>query len=226
MRRSTALLALGAALGLSACGSSHAKTSTGAGTPTTPAASAGGCQSVPAPAARAAQHLRKPKLRLNPARTYTVRMVTNCGEIDIQLDVKQAPKTSGSFAYLVRHGFYTGLTFHRISPGFVIQGGDPLGNGSGGPGYLVVEKPPANLRYTRGVVAMAKTQTEPAGTSGSQFFIVTAAQAPLTPDYALAGHVVAGEPVVSRIAALPTGGASGEQPQQPVVMEKVTLQQK
>jgi peptidyl-prolyl cis-trans isomerase B (cyclophilin B) len=150
-------------------------------------------------------------------------MVTSCGEIDIRLDPARAPKTSASFAYLVRRGFYDGLTFHRIVPGFVVQGGDPLGNGSGGPGYQVVEKPPTDLRYTHGVVAMAKTQTETPGTSGSQFFIVSGSDAMLPPDYALVGQVVSGDAVVARIDAL--GTPSGT-PQQAVVMEKVTLQQR
>ena len=81
--------------------------------------------------------------------------------------------TGGSFKYLADQGFYDGTTFHRIVPGFVIQGGDPQGDGTGGPGYSVVEPPPQDLVYARGVVAMAKTELEKPGTSGSQFFIVT-----------------------------------------------------
>src|ERR687886_744965 len=84
----------------------------------------------------------------------------------VELDADKAPKTSASVAYLVRKGFYDGLTFHRIADGFVIQGGDPRGDGTGGPGYKVRERPPGNTRYVRGVVAMAKAGNEPAGTSG------------------------------------------------------------
>jgi cyclophilin family peptidyl-prolyl cis-trans isomerase len=221
MGRAPVLIVLAATgLGLSACGSSHSKTASPS--PSSGTAAPGGCRTVSAPAPKGPQQLRKPRLTLKSGRTYIARMVTNCGEIDIRLDVGRAPKTSASFAYLVRRGFYDGLTFHRIVPGFVIQGGDPLGNGRGGPGYTVVEKPPANLQYTHGVVAMAKAGTEPPGASGSQFFIVTAATAPLPPLYALVGQVVGGDAVISRIAAVPT---AGEQPQQPVVIEKVTLQQ-
>src|ERR671938_355848 len=109
----------------------------------------------------------------------------------------QAVQTGGG---LGRSGFYDGLAFHRIVPDFVIQGGDPAGNGSGGPGYTVVEPPPSSLKYTPGVVAMAKTQAEPAGASGSQFFVVTGSQAQvLTPDYALLGRVTGGMDVVSKI---------------------------
>src|SRR5919107_1031965 len=105
---------------------------------------------------------------------------------------------------------------------FVIQGGDPLGNGLGGPGYSVREKPPPSLKYTKYTVAMAKTASEPAGTSGSQFFVVTAADAGLPPDYALVGKVTTGEDVVDRISKMPT--ADNEQPIVPVVIEKATVQ--
>ena len=101
-----------------------------------------------------------------------------------------APITGGSFKYLADKKFFDGTTFHRIVPDFVIQGGDPAGTGEGGPGYSVEEAPPSDLKYTKGIVAMAKTGDEPAGTSGSQFFIVTGAgAAQLTPDYALLGKV-------------------------------------
>jgi peptidyl-prolyl cis-trans isomerase B (cyclophilin B) len=153
-------------------------------------------------------------------------MQTNCGSFTISLAVGDAPRTASSFATLVKRGFYDGLTFHRISGDptggpFVIQGGDPLGTGLGGPGYSVREKPPAGLKYTKYTVAMAKTGTEPAGTSGSQFFVVTAADAGLPPDYALVGHVTAGKDVVDRIAKVPANG--NEQPIVPVVIQKATL---
>ncbi|MBW8741096.1 MAG: peptidylprolyl isomerase, partial [Acidobacteria bacterium] len=125
-----------------------------------------------------------------------------------------------SFASLVRKGFFNGLTFHRIVPGFVIQGGDPNGNGSGGPGYSVVDTPPANAAYTRGVVAMAKTGAEPAGTAGSQFFVVTGADAGLPPQYALLGKVTEGLDVVERIGRL---GNASEQPTRRIVIRRMTL---
>ena len=104
----------------------------------------------------------------------TAVVQTSCGTFEIALDTTRAPKTANSFAFLAEEGFYDDLTFHRIVPGFVIQGGDPLGTGTGGPGYSVDEKPPANLAYTKGIVAMAKSSAEPPGRSGSQFFVVTA----------------------------------------------------
>jgi peptidyl-prolyl cis-trans isomerase B (cyclophilin B) len=185
-----------------------------------------GCKAVKAPKPKGAQHLSPPTLTLDRRRTYTVVLQTNCGEIDIRLDVARAPKTAASVASLVKLGFYDGLTFHRIGKDangndFVIQGGDPLGDGSGGPGYSIRERPPASLAYTRDVVAMAKTEIEPPGTSGSQFFIVTAQDAQLHADYALLGRVVKGDDVVSRIAAVPT--RQGERPTSPIVISKATL---
>jgi cyclophilin family peptidyl-prolyl cis-trans isomerase len=152
-----------------------------------------------------------------------VDLTTNCGSIAIQLDVKRAPRTTASFAYLVKRGFYDDLTFHRVAAGFVIQGGDPNGDGSGGPGYTVVEPPPADLRYTRGTVAMAKTGTDPAGASGSQFFIVTANEAPLPAQYALVGKVIGSLAGVDSIAALPTNPPQDGAPTSPVVISRATL---
>ena len=154
-------------------------------------------------------------------------MLTNCGTFAFTLDVKTSPKTSASFYYLVKRGFFDGLTFHRVSAGFVIQGGDPLGDGSGGPGYSVVEAPPANTQYVAGDVAMAKTSTDPSGASGSQFFVVTAANATasagLTPDYALVGKVTRGMSVVKVIGALPTNPPQDGAPTPAVMMSRVTV---
>ncbi|HJS97295.1 MAG TPA: peptidylprolyl isomerase [Solirubrobacteraceae bacterium] len=175
------------------------------------------------PTPKGAQHLQAPKRGLDPTRTYTVTVATNCGAFAFTLDVKHSPKTSASIYYLVKRGFYDGLTFHRVAAGFVIQGGDPLGNGSGGPGYTVVEAPPPNTQYVRGVVAMAKTQTDPSGASGSQFFVVTGANVGLPPQYAVAGKVVSGIAVAEKIGSLPTNPPGDGAPTPPVVMSKVTV---
>ena len=110
---------------------------------------------------------------LDPAKQHTVDVRTNLGRFAFRLNVEDSPCMTSSFASLVRKRFFDGTTFHRIVRGFVIQGGDPTGTGSGGPGYTVVDVPPDDAAYTRGVVAMAKTGAEPAGTAGSQFFVVT-----------------------------------------------------
>lgn len=175
-----------------------------------PAAS--GCTKVALPKA-AKRTAPKPKTALDPKKTYYVTMQTNCGSFTIRLAVKTSPHTTASFVSLVKRGYFNKTVFHRIVPGFVIQGGDPTATGTSGPGYETVDKPPASLRYTHGVVAMAKTAAEAPGTSGSQFFVVTVANAQLPPDYALLGIVTKGLAVVDRIGKL---GNASEQPTQVV----------
>jgi cyclophilin family peptidyl-prolyl cis-trans isomerase len=110
-------------------------------------------------------------------------------------------------------------------PDFVIQGGDPAGTGEGGPGYSVVEAPPSDLSYEEGIVAMAKTPTEEAGTSGSQFFVVTGAgAAQLTPDYALLGEVTSGMDVVTKIGGIQADQATGT-PAAQVIIESITVEE-
>jgi peptidyl-prolyl cis-trans isomerase B (cyclophilin B) len=202
---------------------STASSSTAKSTPTT--STSGPCRPAKAEN-KGAQHIARPTALLPRNKPATLVLTTNCGEIDIALDVKRAQRTASSVAYLVRKGFYDGLSFHRIAKlptggDFVIQGGDPTGTGSGGPGYSVVDKPPPNARYTKGVVAMAKTGAEPAGTAGSQFFVVTAPNAGLPPEYALLGKVTRGLGVVERIGKL--GNPANEQPTRRVVIESMTV---
>jgi peptidyl-prolyl cis-trans isomerase B (cyclophilin B) len=147
-------------------------------------------------------------------------VTTSEGAFTIRLDVADSPHTVASFEKLARDGFFDGLTFHRIVPGFVIQGGDPNGDGSGGPGYTTVDAPPADTQYVRGVVAMAKRGDEPAGTSGSQFFVVTGADVGLPPDYAVLGRVTAGMAVVEKIGKL---GGPDELPTKKVTIQKITI---
>jgi peptidyl-prolyl cis-trans isomerase B (cyclophilin B) len=183
--------------------------------------SAKGCTSVEQPEPRE-ESLPKPKMTTKKGEKVTAVVETNCGTFDIALATKEAPTIANSFAYLAEKGFYNELTFHRIVPEFVIQGGDPLGTGAGGPGYEVVEAPPANLKYTLGTVAMAKTAEAPAGAAGSQFYIVTGPQGEtLPPEYALAGKVSKGLNVVERIGKL---GTPEEKPTQPIVIEKMSIE--
>jgi cyclophilin family peptidyl-prolyl cis-trans isomerase len=184
---------------------------------------AAGCSSVKPPAAKARTE-SKPSKRLDETQTYDVLIKTNCGAFTIRLAVKTSPATTASFASLVQKGFFDGTVFHRIVPGFVIQGGDPTGTGASGPGYTTVDAPPASTRYTLGVVAMAKTGAEPPGTAGSQFFVVTAQDAQLPPDYAVLGKVVQGQATVDRIGRLgdPASGGQGV-PTETVEIEKATL---
>jgi peptidyl-prolyl cis-trans isomerase B (cyclophilin B) len=220
-------IAVATAVGLAACGGSSSQTSSHSTTTAASKPATATCRTVPVPGPKGPQHLSAPTGKLDPSRTYTVTVTTNCGTFAFALDVKQSPKTSESFYSLVKRGFFDGLTFHRVAAGFVIQGGDPLRNGSGGPGYTVVEPPPANTQYVQGDVAMAKTATDPPGASGSQFFVVTATNATtsagLTPDYALLGKVTSGMNVVQAIGALPTNPPGDGSPSPAVVMSNVTV---
>lgn len=188
---------------------------------TAAAGGAEGCEQVEPPQPKQVS-FKAPKQVLEPGVEATAVVVTSCGTFEIALDTKRAPKTANSFAFLAEEGFYDDLVFHRIVPEFVIQGGDPEGTGTGGPGYSVDEKPPANLAYTKGTVAMAKTSAEPPGRSGSQFYVVTGADAGLPPEYALVGKVSEGLDVVERIGRL---GNASEQPKQTILIEEVTVEE-
>jgi peptidyl-prolyl cis-trans isomerase B (cyclophilin B) len=184
------------------------------------AASASGCEQVEAPKPKKVS-FSAPKQTVSKGEKLTAVVETSCGAFEIALDSQRAPKTVNSFVFLSEEGFYDGLGFHRVAPGFVIQGGDPLGSGTGGPGYSVDEKPPANLAYTKGVVAMAKSSAEPPGRSGSQFYVVLAPDAGLPPEYALVGKVDEGLDVVEKIGKL---GTPEEKPKQTVLIEKISIE--
>jgi cyclophilin family peptidyl-prolyl cis-trans isomerase len=195
----------------------------GGGGDTTSASSgkeSGGCKKVEAPKPKEVS-FAEPGQSVEKGEKANVVVQTSCGTFTIALDTERAPKTSNSFAFLVEEGFYDDLTFHRVVPEFVIQGGDPEGTGSGGPGYSVDEKPPANLEYTKGIVAMAKSEAEPPGRSGSQFYVVTAADAGLPPEYALVGEVSSGYDTVERIEKQGVGDGP---PKQTVLIESMTLE--
>jgi cyclophilin family peptidyl-prolyl cis-trans isomerase len=233
VRRPTRLIALLGAcclLSLAGCGGDDSKKPKKP-TPASDTASGNktrtkvGCTKVAEPKPHGAQQLAKPTLKLDRKKTWTATVSTNCGDFVIALDVRRSPKTTASFVYLVRKGFYNGLTFHRVVPSFVIQGGDPQGDGTGGPGYSIVEAPRANQQYLRGVVAMAKTQAEAPGTSGSQFYVVTAEDAQLPADYAYLGKVISGQAVVDRIGVVQTDPQT-EKPVNAVVIKKITIASK
>lgn len=193
----------------------------GGGSDSTVKTSASGCKQVEAPQPKTVS-FKAPKQTVTKGEKLTAVVETSCGSFDIALDSTRAPKTVNSFVFLSEEGFYDDLVFHRVIPEFVVQGGDPIGAGNGGPGYSVDEKPPANLAYTKGVVAMAKTSAEPPGRSGSQFFVVLSADAGLPPEYALVGKVDKGFDVVERIGKL---GTSSGTPKQVLLIEKITIEQ-
>ena len=179
-----------------------------------------GCDDVDAPSPRDDGGQTAPSAPLDASKTWTLTFDTSCGTFVVTLDLDSAPNTAASLVSLARAGYFDDTEFHRIVPGFVIQGGDPTQSGGGGPGYSTVEPPAAGAAYTKGAVAMAKTASEPAGTAGSQFFVVTGADAGLPPEYALVGKVTSGLDVIERIGKL--GDPATEEPTQPVVIDSVT----
>ena len=218
-----AALLVALALVLSACGgdddsSSEAEAESSDSTDTP-------CETVEASQSKEVSLDPPPK---KPSSDNLVAVVdTSCGTFEITLDTQGNPRTAASFEYLAENGVLDGTPFHRIVPGFVIQAGDPAGTGSGpGPGYSVDEPPADDTEYTQGVVAMAKTEAEPPGRSGSQFFVVTAADAGLPPDYAVAGEVTEGFDVVETIESYgdPASGGTGT-PLDVVIINSVTIEE-
>jgi peptidyl-prolyl cis-trans isomerase B (cyclophilin B) len=186
----------------------------------------GQCKDVDQPPPREDGGQTRPKRPLDASKTYEVELQTSCGSFTIRLAQRISPNAAASFASLARGGFFDDTIFHRIVPGFVIQGGDPTASGTGGPGYSTRDRVPQSASYGVGVVAMAKAGNEPAGTAGSQFFVVTGAGAGLTPDYALLGKVTKGMKVVQAIGQLgdPASGGAGT-PLQSVVIEKAAVRE-
>jgi cyclophilin family peptidyl-prolyl cis-trans isomerase len=184
------------------------------------ASSSSECASVDAPEPRDPGSREAPSSRLPEGRTYALTFDTSCGSFTVTLDTTLAPNTAASLVALAQDGYFDDTIFHRVVPDFVIQGGDPTQSGTGGPGYSTVDVPPSDAAYTKGTVAMAKSGVEAPGTSGSQFFVVTAPDAGLDPDYAIVGEATAGMDTVDRIGAL---GVADGPPSQPVVVSSVTV---
>ena len=158
-------------------------------------------------------------MTINENATYTATMKTSKGDITITLDPKKAPKTVNNFVFLSKQGYYDGLTFHRVIDGFMIQGGDPTGTGSGGPGYSFEDELPAAGEYKIGSVAMANAGPN---TNGSQFFIVTGPNGvSLPPNYSLFGQVTKGQDVAEAISKVPTDSADA--PVDPVTIDSVNI---
>jgi cyclophilin family peptidyl-prolyl cis-trans isomerase len=166
-----------------------------------------------------------PPMTIDPAKTYLAELDTSEGQILVGLDAAAAPTSVNNFVFLAREGFYDGLPFHRVSRDFVIQTGAPGGDPSGGPGYSVETELPAN-GYEVGSVAWAKSEQEPAGTAGSQFFIVTGAGVSGINNppylYGTIGKVTGGMDVAEKIASYVPENGDGE-PTTPVKVNKVTI---
>jgi cyclophilin family peptidyl-prolyl cis-trans isomerase len=159
-----------------------------------------------------------PPMCIDPNKRYTAEMVTTKGSMTIALDPAAAPKTVNNFVILARYHYFDGIFFHRVIPGFVLQGGDPKGTGTGGPGYRFDDELPKPGRYELGSLAMANAGSN---TNGSQFFVISGPQGmQLPPKYSLFGKVVAGLDVVAAIDAI---GTQSGTPKERVVIESVTI---
>jgi len=160
----------------------------------------------------------EPPVCIDTAKRYGATMTTSKGTMVVALDAMAAPKTVNSFVFLARYHYFDGIAFHRVIPGFVLQGGDPTGSGRGGPGYQFADELPGPGRYELGSLAMANAGPD---TNGSQFFIISGPDGMrLPPQYSLFGKVVSGLDVVAAIDAL--GSRSGK-PTESVVIESVTI---
>jgi cyclophilin family peptidyl-prolyl cis-trans isomerase len=192
-------------------------------TTTTTVALPAGCVATKPPAAKQETWAKAPAMTINPAKTYTATMTTTCGAITIVLDSKEAPKTVNSFVFLAQHHFYDGLTFHRVAKDFVVQGGDPRGDGTGGPGYSLPTEAPKN-GYKAGSVAMANAG---AGTTGSQFFLTWAASGAKNLGgppylYSILGQVTSGLDAVQKMGSLAPASGDGA-PVHPLYIFKVSI---
>lgn len=204
-------------------------TQTGTVTPEAPPPETVACGGkVPAKADKPKpQFAGPPPLTIDPSHTYIATIETSCGTIEAELLAKTATEGVNSFVFLAQQGFYDGQTFHRIAKDFVIQGGDPLGTGTGGPGYEFPVTTTKGVSFDGpGVLAYAHAQT---GGNGSQFFFTLAAASNLDPpngQYTIFGNVTKGQDVLDAIAAVPTTtGPSGEpsQPTEAVYIDSVTI---
>jgi cyclophilin family peptidyl-prolyl cis-trans isomerase len=155
---------------------------------------------------RTTRFAAEPPMGIDENKRYTALVSTSKGDITIALAPERAPRTVNSFVFLARNGYYDGLNFHRIIPGFVLQGGCPEGSGRGGPGYQFADELPPPGRYELGSLAMANAGPN---TNGSQFFIISGPDGVrLPPQYALFGQVIAGLDVVQQINDLGSGSGT------------------
>ena len=180
---------------------------------------------APADATKQPQQFAKPPpMKIDPNKTYTATLDTSCGTIVIQLLADRAPQTVNSFVFLAGNGYFDGTHFHRIDTSIdIIQGGDPTGTGQGSPGYTIPDELTGDESYGPGVVAMANAGPN---TGGSQFFIVYGPKGhnlDSAPNYTIFGRVAKGLSVVKRIAKIPVGGPTGQQPSETVYIDKVTV---
>jgi len=167
----------------------------------------------------AQQWKQAPAMEIDEQKQYTATIQTSEGDITVNLLADDAPKTVNNFVFLGRQGFYDGVVFHRVIPGFMVQTGDPTGTGTGGPGYKFADEP-VKRPYSKGIMAMANSGPN---TNGSQFFIMHA-DYNLPPNYTIFGEVTDGLDAVDKIANTPTKrGGEGSSPTNPPKIEHVKI---
>ncbi|MBD5831895.1 peptidylprolyl isomerase [Janibacter melonis] len=218
MRAPLALLAVPAlALALASCGSDEPENPTGV----SQSGAAVECPPAEGVETPVQTFEQAPPMCIDEAKTYTAVMTTDVGDVTFALDAKKAPKTVNNFVVLSRYGYYDGVPFHRVIPGFMIQGGDPTGQGNGGPGYEFEDELPAAGEYEIGSLAMANAGPD---TNGSQFFVVTGdSGVTLPPDYSLFGKVTSGMETVREIEE--DGSADGSPGEQHTI-DSITITEK
>ena len=181
------------------------------------------CPQADGASPRTTKFAKPPPMCIDPGRSYTAEIETNMGTIAVTLDAKAAPLTVNNFVVLARYHYFDGISFHRIVPGFVIQGGDPELSGRGGPGYTFQDELPQPGQYKIGSLAMANSG---ANTNGSQFFIISGDQGvTLPPQYSLFGQVAGGLDVVQKIDAVGAPNSQDGRPTAVVTMESVTIKE-
>jgi cyclophilin family peptidyl-prolyl cis-trans isomerase len=214
---------------LSGCASSGSGKSS-AGSTAAPTSS-----SAPTASAKTKQWSKAPDMIIDPKKSYEAEMTTSKGKFTIQLFAKEAPKTVNNFVFLAKEGFYDNVMFHRIIKSFMIQTGDPLGNGTGGPGYKFEDELKTPYKYEEGTVAMANSGAN-SNTNGSQFFICTGPDAVkilnANPYYTIFGKVTAGFENVQKIADTPvkmnpsSNDSSPSMPTEKVTIQSITIKEK
>lgn len=225
LRTALGVLAVATPLVLAGCGSEESTPAAGSGgdDSTTAAETSSGDAAVECPPAggteeRTTSFESAPPMCLTPGVDYTAVITTDAGTVTVDLLEDKAPETVNNFVFLARNHYYDGITFHRVIPGFMIQGGDPQGTGSGGPGYQFSDELPAAGEYEIGSVAMANAGPD---TNGSQFFIVTGdAGVSLPPDYSLFGAVTEG---METVTAIETDGSAQGTPSTTHTIESVEI---
>lgn len=175
------------------------------------------------------RYVNPPEMMIDEKKEYTANVHTNKGDFKINLFADLAPRTVNNFVFLAREGFYNNISFHRIIESFMIQGGCPVGNGTGGPGYMFPDELPPVKEYKPGIVAMANSGRN---TNGSQFFICTGTDSTMLnrqPNYTVFGEVVDGMDTVKIIAGAKVGSSDfGEEskPLENIFIESIEIEEK